>query len=156
MNHKTITIKKKCQKKKVKVNQILCDLMPENVLNRLYLNISFLGVKEAKINIIKKMNSYQMQDKKKLKFDMVRFITYDQLLEKMIVSRMRCYYCCSRMKLFYQISRDPLQWTLDRLDNTEGHNEGNVVVSCLKCNLERRTQNDEKFLFSKRMKIIKK
>ncbi len=41
MNHKTIIIKKKCQKKKVEVNQILCDLMPENVLNRLYLNIAF-------------------------------------------------------------------------------------------------------------------
>ena len=48
-----------------------------------------------------------------------------------------------------------LKYVLDRLDNAQGHNHDNTVISCLKCNLERRTRNDKKFLFSKQMRVIK-
>ena len=58
--------------------------------------------------------------------------------------------------LLYENNREQKQWTLDRLDNSCGHTKDNVVISCLKCNLERRCLNDEKFLFTKQMRLIKK
>ena len=60
------------------------------------------------------------------------------------------------MLLIYENVREPRQWTLDRIDNSIGHNTENVVISCLSCNLKRRTMDDKKFKFSKQMKIIKK
>ena len=51
--------------------------------------------------------------------------------------------------------RDPKQWTLDRIDNTMGHNTNNVLISCLACNLKRRNRTVEKFLFTKQLTIIK-
>jgi len=48
-----------------------------------------------------------------------------------------------------------LQWTLDRIDNDMGHNNNNTVISCLGCNLQRRTTNQDKFLFTKQLKLKK-
>lgn len=56
----------------------------------------------------------------------------------------------------YENKREMQQWTLDRLDNSIGHEKNNVVICCLKCNLERRCINDDKFLFTKQFKLIKK
>ena len=47
------------------------------------------------------------------------------------------------------------QWTLDRIDNNINHSESNVIIACLKCNLQRRCQNKDKFLFTKQLKIVK-
>ena len=49
----------------------------------------------------------------------------------------------------YKNKREPLQWTLDRVDNDLGHTNANTIVACLKCNLERRRRSDKKFLMSK-------
>ena len=54
------------------------------------------------------------------------------------------------MNFLYKISRDPLQWTLDRIDNSIGHTNDNVIICCLKCNLERRCKNSNAFLFTKK------
>ena len=96
-----------------------------------------------------------MQDKKKQRYDSNKIISYDQLLEKMVASAMKCCFCRRELLLFYSFAREPTQWTLDRIDNTQGHNKDNVAIACLKCNLERRRQDDKKFLLSKQMKIIK-
>ena len=56
----------------------------------------------------------------------------------------------------YDNVREKKQWTLDRLDNDQGHNRDNIVISCLDCNLKKRTMDDNKFKFSKQMRIIKK
>ena len=47
------------------------------------------------------------------------------------------------------------QWTLDRIDNDLSNTDENVIVACLKCNLQRRRQNKDKFLFTKQLKIVK-
>ena len=96
-----------------------------------------------------------MQDKKNNKYIEDKFITYDELLEQLVISKMKCYYCRLPMRLIYTIHRDPTQWTIDRLDNRLGHNSKNIVIACLKCNLERRTRDDKKFLMGKQMKIKK-
>ena len=75
---------------------------------------------------------------------------------ELVISKLRCYYCRKECLLIYKTVREQKQWTLDRLDNSIGHTKDNVVISCLKCNLDRRCQNDKKFLFTKQMKIVKK
>jgi hypothetical protein len=53
------------------------------------------------------------------------------------------------------VVREMQQWTLDRIDNDKGHFSDNVEISCLECNLKRKKQNSEKFLFTKQIKIIR-
>jgi hypothetical protein len=42
---------------------------------------------------------------------------------------------------------------LDRINNDLGHNNDNVVISCLECNLKRRKKSKDSFLFTKQLKI---
>ena len=126
-----------------------------SIVNMLYLNEPFDGCKTARKQISKKISSYKQQDIKKNKLSAEQFIKEDEVLEKLVISRLKCYYCRNKALLFYENKRENKQWTLDRLDNSIGHNQNNVVICCLKCNLERRCKNDDKFLFTKQMKIIK-
>ena len=80
----------------------------------------------------------------------------EQVLEKIVACKLTCHYCKEHMMIVYADNRDPKQWTLDRINNDMGHNTENVVISCLQCNLKRRTTNMKKFLFTKQMKIVKK
>ena len=73
----------------------------------------------------------------------------------MVVSKLLCHYCRGKCCLLSNKKRDKQQWTLDRIDNDMGHFTKNVVISCLKCNLQKRRRNDEHFKFAKQMKIIK-
>ena len=73
----------------------------------------------------------------------------------MVASKLKCYYCKCNMQIFYFKVRAMNQWTLDRIDNDLPHSNDNVIISCLKCNLERRRQNKDKFLFTKQLKINK-
>ena len=154
--NKTIIIKTKQYNKKNDVDEDLLTLSPSLVLNKLYLKTPFKGSIKAGQLLHRKLSSYGQQDKKKNRYNEKEMIQYDQLLEKMVVSKMKCYYCRRAILLFYTSTREPLQWTLDRIDNSLGHNNNNVVVACLQCNLERRRQDDKKFLFGKQMNIIKK
>ncbi len=125
------------------------------IINQLFLEQSFNGDNTTKNELHKKINSYKQQDIKKDK-NLDGLISYEELLEKLVVSKLKCYYCRKDVLLLYENNREQKQWTLDRLDNSLGHTKDNVVVCCLKCNLERRCLNDEKFLFTKQMRIIKK
>jgi hypothetical protein len=105
--------------------------------------------------IINKINSYKQQDLLKKHFDENKFITYDILVEKIIEENMKCYYCSCEMFILYENVRELSQWTVDRIDNTIGHNKDNFVLSCLNCNIKRRNRSSAKFLFSQQMNIIK-
>jgi len=154
--NKTIFIKTKQEKNKKNIDTNLLTVSPSLTLNKLYLKTPFAGSKKAEQLLHRKLSSYGQQDKKKSRYNENKMITYEQLLEKMVVSRMKCHYCRNAILLFYTSTREPMQWTLDRIDNSLGHNHNNVVIACLKCNLERRRQDDKKFLFGKQMNIIKK
>jgi hypothetical protein len=117
-------------------------------LNEMYLGI----IKPTCIH--KKLNGYKQQDMKNKIYSEYHFVTTDIVLEKLIISKMKCLYCQQTMLLHYD-SKDKLQWTLDRIDNMMGHNTGNVVVSCLECNLKRRNKPLEKYKFTKQLKIVK-
>lgn len=104
----------------------------------------------------KKLNGYISQDKKKNRYEKDIFISLQQLLEKLVESQLKCFYCQKEIYLLYQNSREQCQWTLERLDNNIQHKLDNIEICCLKCNLQRRNQNSDAFKLSKQMKIIKK
>ena len=41
--------------------------------------------------------------------------------------KLKCFYCKCNLSLLYQDVRQNDQWTLDRIDNTLGHNYNNIV-----------------------------
>ena len=127
-----------------------------NLINLLYFDIEFEKKEQLKIRLQKKIAGYKSQDIRHKKYIENNIISLEQLIEKLLLSKMNCYYCKQKTLLLYTLNRDPRQWTLDRLNNNKGHNNNNTVISCLKCNLKRRTLDDKKFLFTKQMKIIKK
>jgi len=109
-----------------------------------------------KREIEKKMNGYKQQDidKKRLSNDL--FITFNDVKILLIQCKLLCYYCTEKTYILYEHVRESSQWTLDRIDNNMGHNLGNVVICCLKCNLKRRRTNSNNFFFTKQLTIIRK
>uniref|UniRef100_A0A6C0L043 Uncharacterized protein n=1 Tax=viral metagenome TaxID=1070528 RepID=A0A6C0L043_9ZZZZ len=111
--------------------------------------------KIIKKEISKKISSYKSQDKKNSKYDEEQHISYLQLLSKLKKCNLKCYYCNEKLFLLYKKRGEPMQWSLERFDNNIGHYETNTCISCLKCNLQRRTSNHEYFKFSKNLTISK-
>ena len=121
------------------------------------INMMFVGDKSTLENdfwreIKTKITSYKNQDIKKKKYDENLFIKKEEVLEKLVSSKLKCYYCSKPVYIIYKYVRQDDQWTLERLNNTKGHHNDNVVISCLKCNLKRRTSNHEYFKFTKQLK----
>jgi hypothetical protein len=106
----------------------------------------------------KKLASYKQQDIKKNYEDYSNsnFITLENIVEKLISCSMKCYYCNVNILILFKNVREESQWTLDRLNNYDEHSNSNTIISCLKCNLQRRRKNSTKFKFSKQINIIKK
>jgi hypothetical protein len=104
--------------------------------------------------ISKKLHGYKSQDKKFEIYSEYHCIKQDDVIQKLKECDYTCYYCKEKVLMEYG-KRDPKQWTLDRIDNTMGHNTNNVLISCLACNLKRRNRTVEKFLFTKQLTISK-
>jgi len=102
-----------------------------------------------------KISGYKGQDLKRELYNQKELITLDEVVEKLVASQLRCCYCSVAVVIFYKNVRDLAQWTLDRVDNDVGHSAANTVIACLKCNLQRRRQNEEKFMFTKKLKILR-
>ena len=149
---KFITIKPIVQEK---TEYICCQRNQVSIINQLYLGQSIPFEKEAKKVLRQKLQGYKNQDHKKNIYN-EQFITMEELLEKLVISTLKCIYCRTKVLIFYKYVRDAKQWTLDRIDNSKGHSNINTVIACLQCNLQRRNINDKKFLFTKRMRLIKK
>ena len=94
-----------------------------------------------------KSYSYFNQDKTKRSKLPREIIPVKILIDKLINNNYKCSYCNQNVKIIYDKVRDPLQWTLDRIDNSLNHTDKNCVISCLKCNLKRKTL--EKKIFEK-------
>jgi hypothetical protein len=124
------------------------------MINMLYFDNEFAHKKLLEREIDKKISSYKTQDINKNKYD-GNNINREETVEKLVASKLKCYYCKSNVLLFYNKVRDMEQWTLDRIDNNINHSNNNVIIACLKCNLQRRCQDKDKFLFTKQLKIIK-
>ena len=124
-----------------------------SILSQLYFEQEFKNSQYVIREMNKKINSYKNQDKKKDRLLLDEFITYDELIDKLLKSNLKCYYCKKKVKLLYDDVRDYDQWTLDRIDNDIQHTNENTVICDLKCNLERRRKDDELFMNDKQLKI---
>ena len=132
-----------------------CDsINTKTYIEKMYNNVKDDDIiKQFEIEIKKKINSYKNQDKQKNKFDPEQFITYNQIIKKLYECELKCYYCQCNVVILFNKKRESIQWTLERLDNNIGHYDTNTCISCLKCNLQRRTDNHEYFKNGKQLKI---
>ena len=105
--------------------------------------------------ISKKLAGYKQQDKKNEIYGAAFFVTVPEVVAMFETVQGKCVYCTVPMKTEY-VAKDKQQWTLDRMDNRMGHNRGNVVLSCLDCNLKRRNVcTSEKYRFTKQLSIVR-
>lgn len=103
--------------------------------------------------ISNKLNGYKNQDILKTRYDISSFITITQAVELLVACELKCFYCNVYTPILYKNVRDGTQWTLDRINNDIGHSFSNVVISCLKCNLQRKRMSATAFAMSKQMII---
>lgn len=102
-----------------------------------------------------KITNYKQQDLLKRVFLEDTFVTLDYVIDLLDKTELMCHYCSKNIYILYGIVREQMQWTLDRIDNDHGHDIGNVVISCLQCNLKRRRTSKDAFMFTKNLNIIK-
>lgn len=105
--------------------------------------------------INRKIYNYKQQDMLKKILNEEKFITFENVIAKLVESQLKCRYCDCEMLVLYDISREMKQWSVDRINNDNGHNNDNYHLACLDCNLKRRRRTDEKFLFTKKLNLVK-
>lgn len=126
------------------------------IINSIYLEQTHEQETLLKREIDKKIKGYKTQDIQKELFDLNAFISLDQTIEKLVLSKLKCFYCKERCELLYKNVFAKKQWTLDRIDNDYGHNHNNVVICCLECNIKRGDMDSERFKRGKEIKIVRK
>jgi hypothetical protein len=105
-------------------------------------------------DISTKLNGYRSQDSLKNRLDET-FITLQQTIDLLVQSNLTCLYCKCFTPILYKNVRDGNQWSLDRIDNDKGHSHDNVIISCLKCNLQRKRRSSDTFAMSKQMVLTR-
>ena len=160
---KKLTQEKKKDKKRVEIEKL--NLTEEcfafekqfEIINNLN-NLNIKDENDSKIlikQIEKKINSYKQQDIDKKVLNNEKFINLKCIIDKLIETKIKCYYCKCEMYILYENVRETKQWTVDRINNDLGHNVDNIVLACLDCNLKRRCRSADKFLFTKQLNIIR-
>ena len=141
-------------------NELLDHSNQKKLINKLFLGEDFIEKKIIISELKNKINSYKQQDIKKDIHENKNLITIDNIIEKLLISKLLCYYCNKKIYIIFDKVRDNNQWTLDRINNFDEHTNDNTIITCLGCNLQRRRKNSEKFLFTKQLEskqiIIKK
>lgn len=154
----------KNEKKELIKKKITYSKKWESTINDSDLNIEeqkFLLSRKGEVETIllkeiqTKIDGYANQDKKKKIFDKNYFVDMSYVIHLLDSSEYLCFYCREPIKILYETSRDSKQWTLERINNNFGHNKKNVEISCLSCNIRRRTMYYEKYLFTKQIKFVK-
>ena len=122
-----------------------------NISNDEEKNASKILIKQ----IEKKIAGYKQQDIDKKVLNNEKIINLKCIVDKLIDTELKCYYCKCEMFILYENVRESKQWTVDRINNDIGHNIDNFVLACLECNLKRRCKSADKFLFTKQLNIIR-
>lgn len=130
-------------------------LCPSQQLDSLLSTTDTTLHKEMTRQITNKIHSYRSQDIKKSLFNKDAFVNTDFVIQLLCEKQLRCFYCKEMTLVLYDEVRAGKQWTLDRIDNSQGHNKDNVEIACLTCNLRRRTMYHERYVFTKQLNIVK-
>jgi len=102
-----------------------------------------------------KISSYKQQDILKNKLNDSEFVSFNDVIDLLFESQMKCHYCSCETYLLYEVVRENKQWSLDRINNEIGHNKNNLLIACLECNLKRRRTNKDSFFFTKNLQIVR-
>jgi 5-methylcytosine-specific restriction endonuclease McrA len=128
-----------------------------SVINKLYMDVRPLENREIFIKELeKKISGYKRQDIEKELYEKEKFVDMEHVLSKLTSCGLKCYYCEKKCYIIYNEVLSKTQWTIDRLDNNHGHNNDNIVISCLECNIRRGTMDSDRFKLGKQMRFIKK
>lgn len=101
------------------------------------------------ITIQNMLSGSRQADKKREHYDQEKFVDYNFLLG-LIKRADGCYYCNIPMQ--YVKNTDDMG-TIERLDNSMGHNKDNTVIACLSCN-RRRVGNRVNIIVKKRKRVF--
>ena len=128
-----------------------------DLVKKLKFKESFLEEKFIISELKSEISSYKQQDIKKDLHESENLILFDDVVNKLFDSKLICYYCNEQIYILFNKVRYSKQWTLDRLNNLNEHTCNNTIIACLKCNLQRRRKNSDKFKFTKQLEnnIIK-
>ena len=123
-------------------------------ISKLYLNVEDDSVEHRSIilkELTNKISGYKRQDVEKKVYQKDLFVSLENVIDKLLCSRLKCFYCKQCCELLYKNVYSKLQWTLDRIDNSVGHNIDNVVISCLECNIKKGTMDSDRFKYGKQI-----
>ena len=129
-----------------------------NIISKLYMNLDNDVIENREIyikEITKKISGYKRQDIDKKFYSKNTFISLEDVIEKLLCSKLKCFYCKCECELIYENVLSKRQWTLDRIENNAGHNTDNVVICCLECNLKRGTMDSGRFKYGKQLRFKK-
>ena len=129
--------------------KLIKEIQENNIINREHCNFIIQQIQ-------RKIYGYRVQDIDKQILLEEKLATLKVVLDLMINCENSCFYCKEKVHVLYEYVREPKQWTLDRLNNDLGHNNDNVVIACLSCNLRRKTMHHDRYVFTKQMNIVKK
>ena len=152
--HKEVKTRKITEKMGLPAESFLIDSQ-NDILKTLHQNIDTPEYRTAFSQLEVKLNSYKHQDIIKKRYDETAFIKTKEVIDKLYDCSLKCHYCNEKTYILYDLVREMKQWTLDRINNNEGHNTDNVLISCLDCNLKRRRTSKDAFLFTKQLNIVK-
>lgn len=130
------------------INMLMTDNFINNEHNNTYISKLISHIKT-------KLYCYKQQDILKKMLNETEFVSFEETIDVLKKSNMKCCYCSNEVYILYERVRELKQWSLDRINNDIGHNKGNLVIACLDCNLKRRRTNKDAFMFTKNMVIIK-
>ena len=76
-----------------------------------------------------RLKNYSYHDGDSNRYDETKFIQMSEVEYLFKKQSSRCFHCWE--------SLTAESWTLDRINNNYGHNTGNCLLSCLRCNTQR-------------------
>ena len=84
---------KQFKKYDISLNDLYDQTKHLHMINNIYFNKHFEEKQLLISNLKKRLNSYKQQDIKKNRYNKDLFITFDRLIELLLVSKLRCHYC---------------------------------------------------------------
>ena len=76
-----------------------------SIINQYFLDSSCNSEKCLLRELKNKLSSYKGQDRKKEIYDEHFFISLDKVIEKLVESKLKCYYCKENVYIFYIVFR---------------------------------------------------